>query len=82
MITMAMGTDNLKTTTINRHLVSNDHKTALSFPKSKQDLDMTITNAETKEEKSIMLRMKVVYFMAVKDIALTKFKISSAAKRT
>ena len=64
-VAMAMGTNNFKTTTIDRHIVSNDHKTALSFPKAKQDLDIAIANAESKEETSIMLCMKVVYFMSV-----------------
>ena len=71
--TMAMGTNNFKTTTIDRHIVSSDHKTALSFLKAKQDLNIAIAKAETKEEISIMLCMKVVYFMSVEGIALTKY---------
>ena len=53
--TMAQGTNNFKTTTIDRHLKSSDHRTALSFPKAKQDMSTAIDNADTKEEKSIML---------------------------
>ena len=53
--TMAMGTNNFKTTTIDRHIVSNDHKTALPFPKAKQDLNIAIANAKTRDEISIML---------------------------
>ena len=53
--TVAIGTNNFKTTTIDRHIVSNDPKTALSFPKAKQDVNIAIANAETKEEISIML---------------------------
>ena len=45
--TMAMGTNNFKTTTIDLHIVSNDHKAALPFPKAKQDLNIAIANAET-----------------------------------
>ena len=52
---MALGTSNCKTTTTDRHLKSNDHKTAVSSPKAMQNPDTAIGNAKTKEEKSIML---------------------------
>ena len=53
--TMAMGTNNFKTTYKDRHIVSNDHKTALSFLKAKQDANIALANAVVKEEISIML---------------------------
>ena len=71
--TMALGTSNFKTTTLDRHLKSNDHRTALSFPRAKENLDTAIGNADTKEEKSITLCMKLVYFMAVEGIPLSKY---------
>ena len=47
--TMTLGASNCKTTRIDRHLKSLDHRTALAFPNAKQNLNISVENAETKQ---------------------------------
>ena len=61
------------TDTLN-HLIIELH----SFPNAKQDINITVGNADTKQEKSIKLSMKVVYFLAVESIPLSKYSRSLA----
>ncbi|XP_060605113.1 uncharacterized protein LOC132757745 [Ruditapes philippinarum] len=71
--TMALGTSNFKTTTLQRHAASSDHHSAVSNKSHRQQFKEAVLNADSKESKSIMLVMKVVYWLAKECIPLTKY---------
>ncbi|XP_033742471.1 transmembrane protein C17orf113-like [Pecten maximus] len=70
---MAVGTNNFKTTTIQRHLESADHKRAIFAPLGRQQLDAAVSSVDTKEEKGIVNCLKVVYWMAKESVPLSKY---------
>lgn len=71
--TMAIGTNNFKTTTITRHATSAQHRQALHVPLGKVNLQESITNVVAKEETGIIIRMKIAYWMAKEAVPLSKF---------
>ncbi|KAK3107310.1 hypothetical protein FSP39_011602 [Pinctada imbricata] len=70
---MSEGTSNFKTTTLQRHVESADHRSALMLPKEREGLDRAVQNADSKEENAIKRCMKVVYWLAKECIPLSKY---------
>ena len=71
--TLSLGTNNFKTTTLQRHVVSQDHKSAVSNPGERSNFEEAVVCADSKEESAIMLVMKVVYWLAKECIPLSKY---------
>ncbi len=72
--TMAMGTMNLKASTLVRHTKNGQHQLAVSVPKEQENFAKAVNKALTQEEKAIMICMKVVYFLCKEVIPLSKYK--------
>ena len=53
--TMALGTNNFRTSTISRHLATDDHKRMVTVPDHKKATDKAMHNAQSKEEKVLWL---------------------------
>ncbi len=70
---MAVGTTNLKTTTIQRHVSSDDHQRALLAPQEQNNFQTAVSSALSKEESGIVACMKVVYWMAKEAVPLSKY---------
>ena len=71
---MATGTSNFKTTTISRHVTSDDHKRAIAAPIDRQAMNDAITHIENKEERAIHVGMKAIYWLAKENLPLTKYE--------
>ena len=70
---MAIGTDNFRTTSLQRHISSSDHKTAIAALSASKCFDIATVNAENKEQTDIIKRLQTVYWLAKKCIPLNKF---------
>lgn len=71
---MAFGTTNFKTTTLERHITSSDHKAAIMNSQSKAQFAQAAANVDKKENCAITSVMKVVYWLAKECIPLTKYQ--------
>ena len=70
---MAIGTDNFRTTTLQRHISSSDHKMAIAAPSASKSFDTAIVNAKNKEQTGIIKCLQTVYWLAKECIPLNKF---------
>lgn len=68
------GTNNFKTTTIERHVQSRLHQNAVQEKKGKQDMKKTLTAAQSSKEQSVIKALQTVYYMAKTDIANNKYQ--------
>jgi hypothetical protein len=70
---MALGTGNMKTTTIARHLKLAEHRQAVLVPRERENVQAAVNNVVTKEESGILNYLKVVYWMAKESVPLSKY---------
>ncbi|XP_070569233.1 zinc finger protein 862-like [Ptychodera flava] len=70
---MAVGTKNMKTTTIKRHLKSVEHKQAIAAPCEAACMEAAVRQQLSREEDGIQSCLKVVYWLAKETIPLTKY---------
>lgn len=72
--TFTNGTNNYKTTTLDRHAKSKAHQTALLDKKTNHDMEKTIAAALSQKEQAVVKAMQTVYFMAKTDTANNKYQ--------
>lgn len=68
------GTNNFRTSNITDHMKSNEHKSALIIPSLRKNLEQAEKNVANEKEKAAIIALKTVYWLAVEDVALVKFK--------
>lgn len=71
--TMAVGTSNFKTITLQRHVESCDHKRAMFAPRGRQDMNVILQKSFSDQENCITMCMKIVFWMAKESILLSKY---------
>lgn len=71
---LALGTDNFKTTTITRHVDSGDHKHAISASISRDNFEAAVAAADSKEVLGLHVCLQVVFWMAKEAIPLSKYE--------
>lgn len=71
--TMAMGTANLKTSTIVRHIEHRDHQRALIAPRESENMKKAVNKALTTEENAILVCFKAVHWLCQENIPLSKY---------
>lgn len=67
------GNTNFRTSTLTRHIASNDHQRAIMAPREQENLKKTVENVHNKEEKAIVIAMKAIYWLSKEGIALSKY---------
>lgn len=70
---MAVGTSNLKTTALQRHVESCDDKRAMFAPRGRQDMNVILQKSFPDQENCITMCMKIVFWMAKESILLSKY---------
>lgn len=71
--TFTTGTDNIRTSTLTRHLETAGHQATLAHKEDKVNMKKAIDNVFDKEEEASMVAMKIVFIMAKEGIHLTKY---------
>ena len=61
---LAQGTNNFRTNTLTRHILSADHKQTVSVDDERKNMQVAARRALTKEEDSVQIAMKAVYWLA------------------
>lgn len=74
MNSFVTGTRCFKTTTLDRHLVSSDHKAALGNNSARTQFAQATANVDSKEEAAITTIMRVIYWMAKECVPLSKYQ--------
>jgi len=72
--TFTKGTNNYKTTTLDRHAKSKVHQAALLDKKTQHDMVKTIATALSQKEQSVIKALQTVYYMAKTDVANHKYQ--------
>ncbi len=70
---MAVGTDNYRTSTLTRHIQSSDHKASLVAPQRREEMRKAVAKPLDREEKAILVGMKVAYWLAQEGLPLSKY---------
>ena len=70
---MALGCDNFRTSTLTRHLKTDDHQSILAVPKERTAMETVLQTAQSKEEIGINIAFKAVYWLAQENIAMAKY---------
>ena len=67
------GNTNFRTSTLTRHIASNDNQRVIMTPQSRKTWKKIVENVHNKEEKAIVIAMKAVSWLSKKGIALSKY---------
>ena len=71
--TFTKGTNNYKTTTLDRHATSKVHQAALLDKKTQHDMVKSIATALSQKEQLVIKALQTVYYMAKTDVANHKY---------
>ena len=71
--TMALGTSNLKTTTIDRHSKSEQHEMAVNAPLRAQNMAKAVDTIYSDKDKAILVCFKAVNWLCCESLPLSKY---------
>jgi len=70
---MTSANSNFRTSTLTRHADSNDHKAAVLADSMAPQFAHAVKNLQTSKEKSIIDALRIVFWLAKEDIAISKY---------
>ena len=70
---MAIGTNNFRTSTITRHIESDEHQRIITTPEQSKAMEVALKQAQSKEEKALMIAMKAVFWIAKENLPMNKY---------
>ncbi|XP_006822333.1 uncharacterized protein C17orf113-like [Saccoglossus kowalevskii] len=71
--TMTKANANFRTSTLTRHAECNDHKAAMMSDSMISDFQKAVKNVHTEKENSLLVAIRVVFWLAKEDIAINKY---------
>ena len=71
--TMAIGTNNFRTSTLVRHVETEDHRRIIAAPKEKANMAAVLGQARTKVECGIVIAMKAVHWLCKENLPIHKY---------
>ena len=71
---LTKGTNNFRTSTITRHLDTEDHKMAIAAPAAAESMKTAQKQAFSKKEEGVLVALKVMYWMCKEGLPLVKFR--------
>ena len=71
--TLAIGTNNFRTSTLTRHVSHLDHKRVIAAPKEKTHMDAAMSKAQSKAEAGVTIAMKAVFWLCSESLPMSKY---------
>ena len=68
-----VGTDNLRTSTLTRHVSSESHKRGINAPLMQNHMEMATKKALDSSEKAVQIAMQCVYWLVKEKLPLSKY---------
>ncbi len=70
---MAKGTNNFRSSTVERHIECQDHQLLVNSSKGKHDFQVVSEKAHSKQEEAVMIALKCVFWLVKEDLPLHKY---------